>query len=80
MFFFVESIHGESGEEKRVISFFCGEKNLNKNKGFFLTLIHFFFSSPFYIIRGMFFFCKLRRNKNIFLENMIFFLLGDNRL
>lgn len=35
IFFFVESINGKSGEEERVISFFCGEKNLNKNKDFF---------------------------------------------
>lgn len=62
-----------------MISFFCGEKNLNKNKDFFLTLIHFFFSSPFYIIWGMFFFCESRRNKNIF-GKYDFFLLGDNML
>lgn len=72
MFFFVESIMGNQEKEKRVISFFCGEKNLNKNKDFFLTLIHFFFSSPFYIIWGMFFFVN-QEEIRIFLENMIFF-------
>lgn len=47
------------GEKNRLISFFCGEKNLNKNKDF-VKLYPLFFS-PIYNIRGCFFSVSLRK-------------------
>lgn len=45
MFYFLLKDDEKIGEENRLISFFCGEKNLNKNKDFFKTYLFLFFFS-----------------------------------